>query len=746
MGALLAVFLVAAAPPPTAHAATFTVNLVTDESDLVVGDGICGVLGSGCTLRAAIEEANASSGADTIAFNIPGPGVHTIVPASDLPEITAPVTIDGTTQPGYSGAPVIELSGAGLIDGSTALEITGGASVVKGLVINHFGDSVWISGGGGNTIAGNYIGTDATGTLDPEADDLGIGVLIAGSSGNTVGGTSNSDRNLISGTSAGVSISGLAATGNTVAGNYIGTDVSGTAAIPNSQGILVDNAPGNTVGGILASAANVISGNQVHGVRLFGDGSDGNVVRGNLIGTDSTGLAALGNTNGVQVLGGDNNTIGGASSSSRNVISGNTGVQVGISGAASGPDPGDSNVVQGNYLGVGADGFAPIAGPVGVVVLGGWPNTGFLGPATNNLIGGTGPGQGNVVANMSQSGVDIRGPTALGNTVRGNSIQSNGLEGIHLQDGGNTELPPPNITSTSAVSGTTSCSDCTIDVYSDDADEGRVYHGSTTASGGSWSFPGTVGVPNVTATVTDADGNTSEFSAPVACADANSNNLCDGSESDYDGDGVSGTAETACGSDPLDPASIPERTDGAFAGISDDSDPQVDEPLPPGAAAFDCDGDGHTGAAEAGAPLCGNGVNDDGAPLSDDGIVDDGCPGGPTQAGQFSEAQFNIGTTDQDPCGTDGWPSDLVSGGTPDSTNRVNILDLTSFMAPVRRLDKSPGHPDFSARWDLVPGRGAFLEWIAIDDLTAVLAGPSGFPVILSGSRAFDGPPCPWPP
>jgi hypothetical protein len=87
-----------------------------------------------------------------------------------------------------------------------------------------------------------------------------------------------------------------------------------------------------------------------------------------------------------------------------------------------------------------------------------------------------------------------------------------------------------------------------------------------------------------------------------------------------------------------------------------------------------------------------------------------------------------------------------VSGGVPNSTNRVTITDLTSFLAPDRRLDTRPGQTFFSSRWDLVPGRGLFSNWIVINDLTSLLAASTGFPPMLSGAKAFGGPACPWPP
>jgi YVTN family beta-propeller protein len=162
----------------------------------------------------------------------------------------------------------------------------------------------------------------------------------------------------------------------------------------------------------------------------------------------------------------------------------------------------------------------------------------------------------------------------------------------------------------------------------------------------------------------------------------------------------------------------------------------------------DDDNDGYGDTAEAGTPLCGNGVNDDGVISgggSDDGAVDDGCPGGPAQVGVYSEAQFNIGLGDQDPCGLNGWPSDFVTGGIFGSTNAVRIDDLNTFLSP-RRLDTNPGDASFNSRWDLSPGPGIFTYWINIQDLNALLGGTTGFPPMLGGERAFNGPECPWPP
>jgi hypothetical protein len=180
------------------------------------------------------------------------------------------------------------------------------------------------------------------------------------------------------------------------------------------------------------------------------------------------------------------------------------------------------------------------------------------------------------------------------------------------------------------------------------------------------------------------------------------------------------------------------------------------------------DGDGYSDEAESGVPLCTGSANDDNV---DDLLANDGCPSvdtaevacsnsadddfdsrindGCPQAGAFAEGAFNIGTTSLEGCGPgvgpdpgSAWPSDLVSGGVPVSTDRITIGDLASFLAPVRRLDSSPGDPQFSARSDLSPGRGIFMQWINISDLSTLLAGATGFPPMLGGSRAFNGAAC----
>ncbi|MCA1718587.1 MAG: Ig-like domain-containing protein [Actinobacteria bacterium] len=330
-----------------AHAETFAVNSTGDAGDQSRGNGFCNTapfqVGTEpeCTLRAAIEEANATTAADTISFNIGGSGVKTISPMAALPDITEAVTIDGYSEPGASpntldtgtdAALKIELSGANAVLGAIGLRITSRDSVVKGLIINRFGYGVTISGAGlstlgNNKIEGNYIGTDASGTAD--LGNSRAGVQIVDAAGNVVGGTSAAARNTISGnTLDGVFVDGLGA--NRIEGNYIGTDANGTADLGNGEdGVTLLNAATNVVGGTSATAHNIISGNGNDGVTISGtdSGSSGNNnVMGNYVGTDASGTANLGNDEDGVDIDGDgapNNTIGGTEAGARNIISGN---------------------------------------------------------------------------------------------------------------------------------------------------------------------------------------------------------------------------------------------------------------------------------------------------------------------------------------------------------------------------------------------------------------------------------------
>ncbi len=256
----------------------YTVNRADD-----IHDGTCDA--AHCSLREAILAANASGEASLIRFNLPGDGPYIIQPASALPVIGVPVTIDGTTQPGYSGTPIIELDGSqagALVNG---LWLNGGGSTVRGLVIRGFSFSgIQISGAGDNTIENNYIGTDVTGTLKRGNRD---GVYIFNSANNIIGG------NLISGNNDdGVNLAG--ATGSLIQHNVIGLSAAGQPLGNAGDGIKVSRTAShneisdniiaaNTLNGIylesgatnptgIYMARNSLYGNRLLGIDLGGDG------------------------------------------------------------------------------------------------------------------------------------------------------------------------------------------------------------------------------------------------------------------------------------------------------------------------------------------------------------------------------------------------------------------------------------------------------------------------------------------
>ncbi|HEX2340351.1 MAG TPA: FG-GAP-like repeat-containing protein, partial [Vicinamibacterales bacterium] len=220
------------------------------------------------SLRQAIIDANLNFGQrDTIAFNISGGGTQTITLSTALPNLTDPVIIDGTTQPGYNGTPLIELNGNGLPAAGLNLGSPASDSTIRGLAINRFGGAgIFISSASsGNTILGNFIGTDVTGTI---AHPNGSGIQLGGF-GNQIGGQTAGLRNLVSGNSGpGVLVTGANALNNVIQGSYIGTAANGLTPLPNGQsGIVISNgASSNTIGGLAAGAGNVISGNTVRGI------------------------------------------------------------------------------------------------------------------------------------------------------------------------------------------------------------------------------------------------------------------------------------------------------------------------------------------------------------------------------------------------------------------------------------------------------------------------------------------------
>ncbi|MCS6804450.1 MAG: right-handed parallel beta-helix repeat-containing protein [Acidobacteriota bacterium] len=407
----------------SAPASVFVVNSTGDSGDHNLADGVCNDGSGQCTLRAAIEQANATAQADMISFNIPGNGIPVIRPTRALPAITNPVTLDGTTQPGG----LVELNGARAGIAVDGLTIASGQTVVRGLVIHRFDkNGIRIENGGGNIIEGNFIGTDATGTLPSGNTFDGIWVNTAG---NIIGGTIAAARNVIAGNgSDGIEIATGAAVGNIVRGNHIGTNATGTAVIPNAfHGVHINGAPNTTVGGATSLARNLISGNW-DGIRITGATATGSVVQGNYIGTNATGSKVLGNSGaGVMINSVAGNLIGGPAAGMRNVISGNTayGILLLNSNAT-------SNRIQGNYIGTDAAGNVALSNGIGI----------FVNNAPGNVIGGDAVGAGNLIAGNGE-GVRIVGSGATGNHVQGNLIGTNATgtaaignfqDGIVIQD------------------------------------------------------------------------------------------------------------------------------------------------------------------------------------------------------------------------------------------------------------------------------------------------------------------------
>ncbi len=463
----------------------------------VVNNGDAGsCVAHACDFRGALTSA---APGDVINFNIPGAGVHTITPASPLPTITKPLMIDGATQPGFAGAPLIELNGISAGGPASGLVFGTGSSgsSVRGLIINRFsGNGIQVSSNA-VVIAGNYIGTNAAGTA-AAANKYDVWIEL-GATNTTVGGTTFADRNVISGaTYDGVVVDASAGSGTQIIGNYIGTNAAGSGAIANGTfGVAMSGA--GTVGGTAPGAGNVISGNN-YGIGV--NGASPVTIQGNYIGTAASGLVALPNGASGISLGTGGHTIGGSTAGARNIISGNT--NSGILATLS-----DANTINGNFIGVDKAGNAMGNGVHGI----------DLQASQWNTIGGIAAGEGNIIAQNGGAGIRVDGTGGLanGNHLRGNNVYGNAGGGIVLVAGGNGGVNAPVITSAGPpLTGTSACGSCEIDIFSDAGTQGQQYEGSTTSVGNSWSFSGRISGPNITATATTAGGGTSPFSAPLA--------------------------------------------------------------------------------------------------------------------------------------------------------------------------------------------------------------------------------------
>lgn len=515
-------------------------------------------------------------------------GTWVIRPATNLPMVMqSGVTLDGASQTAFGGdtnplGPEVVIDGGGTLD--YGLRVLNAANaVVTNLTICNCTKGIQIYNSPNCRVSGCYIGVNATAT-SAAANDIGL-EFIAGSDNAVIGGSTPADRNIISGNQH-IGIRLLDVTGCTVSSCYIGTDRTGTAAIPNYDGMSMEGAVTNcTIGGTTEGERNLISGNTDYGLPLFGVGATGNVIIGNYIGTDVTGTVAIGNTYGVLFDDGSfGNRVGGDTEAERNIISGNVGYGVFFynngtnsntlknnyigtdhTGITAVPNTAgiiidgisyqntmDGNIISGNVqvgIGInitGSDGNVVVRNRIGVNAAGEPLPNGMDGirisqGPESTVIGGT-PEEGNRIAHNGGCGVYITNDNCKRHLISCNSFYENGSLAIDLfepgvnpndagdgDDGANGKLNYPVITSVTWTGGrlhaegtldTQSPASCEVQLYRAAVDpwghgEGRDYLASVTPNAdGSWSadLDGTAATDYLTALAIDGERNTSEFS------------------------------------------------------------------------------------------------------------------------------------------------------------------------------------------------------------------------------------------
>ena len=395
------------------------------------------------SLRQAITDANLNFGQDIIQFDIPGTGAHIIQPGYPLPEITDPVIIDGTTQPGYSSKPSIEIDGinAGISNG---LIILADNCIIKGIAITRFSRVGIGLIGEQNIIEGCFIGIGTDGLTNKGNALDGIVIFSA----NNLIGNPNGARNVISGNGlSGIRISEASSTGNRIRNNYIGTNWNGSSPVGNLfSGIYIYQSSQDTIGGLGFSGMNVISGNLNAGIRIEGGLSQNIVITTNRIGTTANGSSALGNQHGIEIIYGtggaagspSNILIGGKWSEAQNLISGN--LQAGVAFFFDATN-GEGNIVAGNLIGTDATGNNSIPNTHGIYI----ERVDTTGIMPGIKIGGSIVDSSNVISGNSQFGVWIEKVGARNNLIFGNYIgttratitgiinpRGNGFAGVYI--------------------------------------------------------------------------------------------------------------------------------------------------------------------------------------------------------------------------------------------------------------------------------------------------------------------------
>jgi hypothetical protein len=346
------------------------------------------------SLRYALQMCAFTNGPHTIGFNIPDTdlnynpetGVWTIAPETTYDYIIkSNILIDGTTQTTNQGntnpnGPEIYLNGSSQAVNFCFFVVNASDVFIKGFIISGFMYGIQMTGSSSvnNSITGCYIGTNHDASL---ADGNYIGIeIISGANFNDIGGIMPEEHNIISGNEH-IGIRLLDVWYCNVYNNFVGVDRTGIYAIPNYDGISVEGAAKfNNIGGAEANQGNLVSGNVAYGIPVFGAGAEGNIIAGNLIGTDVTGNIAIPNTYGLLFDDGSyNNILGGETEQERNVLSGNSAYGVFIYNMGT-----NSNIVRGNYIGTDISGTNAIPNAIGIVIDG----AAFKHVIDNNIISG----------------------------------------------------------------------------------------------------------------------------------------------------------------------------------------------------------------------------------------------------------------------------------------------------------------------------------------------------------------------
>ncbi|MFN3404899.1 MAG: hypothetical protein ACK40G_12440 [Cytophagaceae bacterium] len=432
--------------------------------------------------------------------------------------------------------------------------IIGGPSAGERNVVSGNGNAngengISIESCNGHTIQGNYIGTNAAGTGFIRNYDTGLS--LTNSSGNTIGGATAGERNVISGNGTaggrfGIYFSNVDA--SIIRGNFIGVDVTGNVALANVQTgfFAINGSDGNTI------RDNIISGNGAMGIDFYN--SSNNNFYGNYVGLGFNGTTNLGNNGqGIRIGGASstNNRIGGTGAGERNFVAGNRDNAIMLDQGSNG------NFVTNNYVGTDITGLTRVSNRnIGIFVHEGSPNntvqsnlsccsetnagiavqvssgnliygnivgldanlnrtagfgnftngihvgshaSGFGNTAENNIIGGTAAGQPNIVANNGAAGVLFAywgSGTSRYNRAIGNSIYCNVGAGIAFESTVQEGVATPTVTTrTTAIISGGGTNGCTVHLYRNNTSgtncdcEGEQYTGlSTTVAGGTWSF------------------------------------------------------------------------------------------------------------------------------------------------------------------------------------------------------------------------------------------------------------------